>query len=762
MTRKAEQLAAFTICTKNYLAYARALAESFLTYRPTAKFYVLFIDDYKGYIEPAKEKFVVIPLSAIKSIGNLKHFVFKYDVCGINTGVKPFFIDYLFENYPITKLFYFDTDILVFNKLESAIRVLDDNNIVLVPHILSPLPDDGKIASDQYILNAGCYNLGFIGLRKSEETAKFLKWWQAKTFNGAVSQVSAGLFRDQRPIDLVPSIFDKVVILKDVGYDVAYWNLHERREFTKIKEAYYVNGRPLVFYHYSGHVLANPEILSYHQNRHQFSNFGPVLRELFELYARKLKGFDYDRVIEWPYTYNTYNDGSKINDADREYFWGKQSTYKKSFDPFAKRQIIPKQKTFYWTIKAFPVLKFPLRILQLILGKQKYLKLSVVFMKKFFPAYLNLVPPKQLVKKTLQASNQFGITIFAKFSVDSGVTECAKSISSLIKKTGTPCSFVDIDKENSKTIFYPVNLFFLNADVIQDLLKNNIDQNIWLGKYNIGYFWWELETFPEKYLSAFNNLSEVWTGSDFCQKAIQKLSPVPVTKVPWRPEINNSSHTWVREDFGLSSDKFVFLYNYDSGHYPERKNPRTLVKSFIRANLPKDKAVLILKIMHFDPETSYNKGLMKEIKKLENIILITETYSRDKNIGLINACDCYISPHRSEGFGATMLEAMSLGKPVIATNYGGNTDFTTQNNSFLVDYQLSKLKTTIGPYDRGLVWAEPLVADLVLKMKYVYYHQEQAMEIGAQGKDFVTKNYDEETLSELVRRRLAFIKSKSW
>jgi glycosyltransferase involved in cell wall biosynthesis len=303
-------------------------------------------------------------------------------------------------------------------------------------------------------------------------------------------------------------------------------------------------------------------------------------------------------------------------------------------------------------------------------------------------------------------------------------------------------------------------LFFFNADMIQDVLNNHLNQEIWKRKYNIAYFWWELETFPDKFINSFNDLSEVWVGTDFCQKSISKISPVPVVKIPWKPTLVKGQKNWKRSDFGIDSNTYVYLFVYDSGHYPQRKNPLALVKSFVKASLPKDKSMLIIKAMHFDCTTEYNKQLLNLVRKSPNIKLITDDYTRDKTLGLIKCSDCYVSPHRSEGFGATIMEAMSMGIPVIVTSYGGSMDFTQSNNSYLVDYDLVRLKENIGPYDKNCVWAEPLVEDLAKNIRNVFLHPKIAKKIGLKGKLFVEAHYGREVLSSIINERMRFIKMK--
>ena len=111
----------------------------------------------------------------------------------------------------------------------------------------------------------------------------------------------------------------------------------------------------------------------------------------------------------------------------------------------------------------------------------------------------------------------------------------------------------------------------------------------------------------------------------------------------------------------------------------------------------------------------------------EKIHLFTDTLSKNDLLSLIASCDCYVSLHRSEGYGLTIAEAMCAGKPVIATNYGGNTDFMTINNSFPVSYTLVELDKNYGAYEKGNVWAEPDIDNAAQLMKKVleniYSHQ---------------------------------------
>jgi hypothetical protein len=99
---------------------------------------------------------------------------------------------------------------------------------VLTPHTTEPVPLDRKLP-DETPLQAGAYNLGFIGVANRPAVRRLLDWWVARLEHYYVKDIGAGLFTDQKWIDLVPGMDDRAAIVRDRGCNVAYWNLHARR-----------------------------------------------------------------------------------------------------------------------------------------------------------------------------------------------------------------------------------------------------------------------------------------------------------------------------------------------------------------------------------------------------------------------------------------------------------------------------------------------------------------------------------------------------
>ena len=142
--------------------------------------------------------------------------------------MKPYLLEHLFRHYSIEKLLYLDPDILILNSLDTLRNYLDEADILLTPHLLSPIPNDGRRPTEHDILKSGVYNLGFLGLRNGLESKRLLRWWSDKLYHHCIVAVEQNLFVDQRWMDLAPSLFEGVRILREPGYNVAYWNLHER------------------------------------------------------------------------------------------------------------------------------------------------------------------------------------------------------------------------------------------------------------------------------------------------------------------------------------------------------------------------------------------------------------------------------------------------------------------------------------------------------------------------------------------------------
>ncbi|MDW8351718.1 MAG: glycosyltransferase [Anaerolineae bacterium] len=311
------QHAICTIFAKNYLSFVRVLADSFLAHHPHGVVYGLLCDRLDGYFDPAQERFITIQLEEL-SIPELPEIIYKYDLVELSTAVKAALLAYLFAHYSLDKLCYFDPDILILSSLQEIFDLLENHNIVLLPHLTEPQTGEW-IPSEKQLLTLGTYNLGFIGLRKGPVTHRFLEWWNTKLMNDCYVDPARGLYVDQHWVDLVPGLFEKVYVHRDPGCNIAYWNLPER-PIVRRGDTYWCQGQPVKFFHFSGYSPHAPRRIS-----KRVPEFGRRLSidtlgagaELFDLYRRLLIQHDFETTSRWPYALGSFTNGVPVPQAAR-------------------------------------------------------------------------------------------------------------------------------------------------------------------------------------------------------------------------------------------------------------------------------------------------------------------------------------------------------------------------------------------------------------------------------------------------------------
>lgn len=225
----------------------------------------------------------------------------QYSIVELLTATKPFYITWLFDNYSSAdKIVYFDPDIMIFQPLKRLEESLEQFDIVLTPHFTKPV-NDNCLPTELHVMQTGIYNLGFIAVRRSANTSNMLDWWRNRLRHQCVIDLSRGLFVDQLWANLIPAYFDKVLIEKYPGYNMAHWNLHERC-LTATPIGYEVNGVPLVFYHFSHYSPMHPDAIAGHHNRFSFKT-RPDLVDIYNVYKNSLLKYNYAQLKNIPCFY---------------------------------------------------------------------------------------------------------------------------------------------------------------------------------------------------------------------------------------------------------------------------------------------------------------------------------------------------------------------------------------------------------------------------------------------------------------------------
>jgi hypothetical protein len=332
--------AVVTIVSRNYLAQSLILCDSLAEHHgDDVSRYIFVIDELSRDAAAAVASRGIQLLSPSDlAIPGFRALVFAYNVVEACTAVKPFVLSSLLGRGH-RKVIYLDPDIRCYDRLDAAWSALDEADIVLTPHATTPLPSAGAPFDDRLFLRFGVYNLGFIGVATAARRP-FLEWWSARLLRFGVARARESLFVDQKWIDLAPAFFPRTWILRHLGYNVAYWNLHERRLCPADKGFQVVeSGEPLVFFHFSSPDLKNLRLVSKSilgaPGEHLYSlAHRSDISPLFEEYAALLKRNGHETYSKLAYGYSTYDNGEVIGLRERAHFWetNGQDSYS---DPFS-------------------------------------------------------------------------------------------------------------------------------------------------------------------------------------------------------------------------------------------------------------------------------------------------------------------------------------------------------------------------------------------------------------------------------------------
>ncbi len=359
-----------------------------------------------------------------------------------------------------------------------------------------------------------------------------------------------------------------------------------------------------------------------------------------------------------------------------------------------------------------------------------------------------------------------GVNVAGYLDTESGMGEAARASIRSIEAAGVPFvlnnvpSLLRTGDATYRSRFtddnpHPFNLVHLNADNMP-AFANRRGTRYFRRRYTIGYWFWELSTFREEWVPFAGYVDEVWAATRFVRDAVQQACAVPVVRMRL-PVVLPALPTIGRAHFGIPEGPCVFLYGFDVSSQTERKNPLAAIRAFRRAALPRDRAVLVLKFTNPEYDPAGVRRFHEEAAGLP-VVMLSGYLDRAALGALMNLSDCYLSPHRSEGFGLTLLEAMRLGKPVIGTAYSGNMDFMTPENSYLLDYSLITLTRDYGPYMRGAVWADPDVDHAARLIRNVVEQPHEAAARGARACADAIRDWSPEATGRALRARLEAIR----
>ncbi|MEF9970436.1 MAG: hypothetical protein RR759_08270 [Ruthenibacterium sp.] len=303
----------YTSVNLNYFAKARVLAKSVKAHNPDAYFSCVLYDDIPPEIKIEDEPFdeIVTVADLHLPMENVNLWLYQHNTVELGTAIKgQALLDFLQRS---DKVAYIDPDIVVYDNLHALEELLDTYSCVVTPHQLEPETDAVAIEGNEMgSMLRGTYNFGFYAANNSESGIKFATWFRDRLLTHCFDDVPNGLFTDQRWGNLAPAMFDNVCIWRHPGCNVSTWNLTHRHVTKTADGKYFVNGEPLLFYHFSGFDSgAQLEMLK------MFGKGNPVLLDMRNWYIEQQKEAGQELYQNWKSKYNYYTDGSKIEQDER-------------------------------------------------------------------------------------------------------------------------------------------------------------------------------------------------------------------------------------------------------------------------------------------------------------------------------------------------------------------------------------------------------------------------------------------------------------
>lgn len=390
------------------------------------------------------------------------------------------------------------------------------------------------------------------------------------------------------------------------------------------------------------------------------------------------------------------------------------------------------------------------------------------------PAFLDAAPGAAEDGGRPHVPDTPGVNLAGYFTSELGLGESARQIASALGASGVPVTPVQgllVPPTRQQAEFQPVgpqdahhdvNVVVVNGDQMPAFARD-VGDGFFEGRPTVAVWWWEVDPFPAAdWAPALQWVDEVWVGTDFIRSLVEPHLDVPVWVFPVPVSVSKLDQPLERSHFGFADDETVFLYVWDYHSTEARKNPSGLVEAYKRAfpDPAASKTRLVLKCINHENLPDADEKVRLAAAGRDDITFIDRFLSgREKN-GLLELADCYVSPHRSEGFGYTPAEAMLLGKPVVVTGYGGTTEYTDSEVARMVKWTPTKVGRAALPYPPDGTWAEPDVDDLAAALRWIVDEPEAAAAMAERGRQRVAEQHSLERSGQAMAARVEEIRAR--
>jgi glycosyltransferase involved in cell wall biosynthesis len=689
---------------------------------------------------------------------------------------------------------YLDPTVDLHAPLEPVTRAVRDHPLVLAPRVLSELPTDGRSPKAADLRAAGRLNGALTAVNRA--ALEPLEWW--------IERVSPGERTSARPgrwFQLAPSIFPRSCLLADPGCGLSYWNSHQFR-LMREDGALTVGGRRLRYVDFEGFDPARPFLLAPGADRTRLSA-DPLLGELCDSYAHRLgeagwrdlrRRRDVGRALPNGMTFddrlsrlhaNALTAGAQLGDVFAEdgceafMCWvagpapvgADHGVNRYLFEVYGERDDVA---------RAYPDLEG--------LDGRGFAGWCWVFGAHEMGIPDDFLPPRPagiaLPQRRTDCTDREGppqrlprgprprpaVNVVGLLRGTLGLGEAARGYVRAFDTIGVPVGTATVelrtlvgagapahdegyglvDYADLEAVDGGFNLVCINADELPRFAES-VGEGFFRERPTVGVWAWETDRIPDRWTDAFALVDELWVYSTYVAANLARVAPVPVRAIP--PPVIAPDPGDVELDLDLPPG-FRFLFMFDFFSTIQRKNPVGLIEAFREAFRPGEGPQLVVKTINGRHRFEALEEVLWAARGRSDVQVIDRSLRPRERDALVAGCDCYVSLHRSEGFGLTLAECMALEKPVIGTAFSGTVDFMTDENSYLVPFGMTTVGADCDIYPADGTWADPDLAAAAQLMRRVVEQPEEAHTKGARARGDVERLLSPAAIGARARARL--------
>jgi glycosyltransferase involved in cell wall biosynthesis len=763
-----------TIAYGGSAAQALVLAKSFLKFHPGAQFALFFLHPIETEIA-IPNAFVLGPRDLNLPVGEEWRLPMVLSAREITALLKPALLQTLLEKRGAAAAAYFECSTVLFGSLADS----------ELPSAESPI-----LATEQIENENRDFGRSFIAARAG--THVDLSAWRDRVSEEYV--IPRPLTPGEDRLEILERSFAAVphTTVRSAGFACSYANL-DPKTFQIGSDGYKVAGSPLRSFDFRGYDPDRPHLLSRYQGLEPriLLSECPVLARLCDEYRENLLRNATGRSSRAS-SFDTMASGLRIDERMRRLYSDALETFRRDGTPEPPSPFGPQGEEGFlrWlneplTSSGPTITRYMLSVLDDRPDVREVVRDPLGADAAAFRHWYQLfgrhelelpsvVAPDDVTADTFAGSEAkvprtSPVNVAGYFRAELGLGSAARSILSALEAANIPFNTISFGatanrqdhpfKERSAHgAPADINLICVNPDQFPRFAEET-GPELRQGRYTIGVWFWEVEDFPRLFHGAFNYVDEVWVASDFMRETFLKVSPKPVFKYRLPIEAPRIDPRLSRADLGLPAT-FTFLFSFDFFSVLERKNPLGLIKAFTEAFPNGSGPALVIKTINGDKRLLEMEKLRYAARGRSDIILKDGYLSPIETSTLTALSDCYVSLHRSEGFGLTMAEAMALGKPTIATAYSGNLDFMTPENSYLCPYRLCPVGLERDPYPAASQWADPETEAVVRLLREVFTNRDAAKLRGERAAQDIRALRFPALAGSIIQERLATIRTR--